>query len=275
MKADSIKTELYKDFFQLCQRVARSAGAVIKRGAGRGLRIEFKRARDMVTQVDREAERVAIQIIHNTYPSHTIITEEKGLIGLADAEYVWYLDPLDGTTNFVHGFPVYGISVAIAHGSDLLAAAIYDPTRDELFSAYHGGGAFLNGRPIQVSSIPDLEHSLVATGFYYEHDELFQLNMTIWNEVYKKTQGLRRAGAAAIDLAYVAAGRLDGFWEFSLQPWDMAAGALLVLEAGGVVTHIDGSPFDIRYSHQRHIMAANPHLHRELQASIGQFLTTD
>ncbi len=260
----------FSEIYFTAWRAAKSAGSTIRRLTGNPRKIDFKRTRDMVTNVDRAAEQVIVDIIQSKFPTHSILAEERGEIHQPDSSFEWIVDPLDGTTNFVHRFPVYCVSIGVAYRGEIVVGAIYDPIRDELFCAKKGGGAFLNGRPIHVSHTPELGKSLLATGFPYINDALFELNMRIWVKLYGQTQGLRRAGAAALDLAMVACGRLDGFWEFSLKPWDLAAGVLLIQEAGGTVTAICGKAFDL--ATVPHIITGTPLIHRAMLDRILPYL---
>jgi myo-inositol-1(or 4)-monophosphatase len=223
-------------------RAARRAGSIINRAAlaGGNLQVKSKRANDFVTEVDRGAEAAIIEIVQKSYPDHGILGEESGLIDSAKHEYRWIIDPLDGTTNFIHGFPQYCVSIGVERGGALTHAVVYDPTRDELFTASKGGGAFLNDRRIRVSKCTRLGDALVGTGFPFKELTRVDLYIKQLRHLMEKSSGVRRAGAAALDLAYVACGRLDGFWELGLSPWDIAAGALLIQEAGGLVGDLDG-----------------------------------
>jgi len=240
--------------------IAREAGELIRQMTPRKREIDFKGVRDMVTEVDHASESLIRKRVAAQFPEHRILAEESGGRGTA-SDTIWIIDPLDGTTNFVHGFPMYAVSIGVAHGAALIAGVVYDPVRDECFSARRGGGAWLNERPIHVSATADLGHSLLATGFPYSNNAPYQLNMDLWQQIYGKTQGLRRAGSAALDLSYLAAGRLDGFWEFMLEPWDQAAGGLIVQEADGYITRLDGTPWQVG---DRQILAANPDIHAAL-----------
>src|ERR1044071_7509153 len=217
-------------------RAARRAGSIINRSAlgGAALKVRSKRANDFVTQVDGEAEQAGMEIVRKAYPDHGFIAEESGET-TPDAEYLWIIDPLDGTTNFIHGFPQYAVSVAVQHRGALTHAVVYDPGKNELFTASKGRGAFLNDRRIRVSKCLKLEGALVGTGFPFKELGRADIYLAQLKAMMEKTAGVRRAGAAALDLAYVACGRLDAFWELGLSPWDMAAGALLIQEAGGLV----------------------------------------
>jgi myo-inositol-1(or 4)-monophosphatase len=221
-------------------KAARRAAAVINRAARDldGVTVTRKRHNDFVTEVDQAAEAAIIEVLRKAYPAHAILAEESGADGAS--EYEWIVDPLDGTTNFIHGFPQYAVSIALRHRGVLEQAVVFDPGRNELFTATRGRGAFLNDRRVRVSKRAKLAESLIGTGFPFRDLAHLDEYMTAFKAVTRETAGIRRAGAAALDLAYVAAGRLDGFWEIGLSPWDMAAGALLVLEAGGLVSDFDG-----------------------------------
>jgi myo-inositol-1(or 4)-monophosphatase len=222
-------------------RAARRGASVINRAAlaGGGLQVSSKRANDFVTEVDRGAEAAIVEVIRKAYPAHAILAEESGASEGAD-EFRWIIDPLDGTTNFIHGFPQYCVSIGVEHKGALEHAVVYDPVRDELFTATKGRGAFLNDRRIRVSKCVKLGDALVGTGFPFKELGRVDLYLRQLRALMEKSSGVRRAGAAALDLAYVACGRLDAFWELGLSPWDMAAGTLLIQEAGGLVGDLDG-----------------------------------
>ncbi len=249
-----------QDFFQTALTAAQVAGNIIRQNLNKSLEIDFKGRANAVTQVDRESENTIISIIKDKYPNHSIIAEERPAIDTT-SDYKWIIDPLDGTTNYIHGFPVFSISIALAFRNDVILGTVYDPLRNELFSAIKNFGAYLNKKKIRVSTVKKLTAALVATGFPYEVQENFYLNMKIFQNMYKNTQGVRRAGSAAIDLCYVACGRLDGFWEFDLNPWDIAAGALIVKEAGGLVTDTENNTYRLE---NQHIIASNQLIHREM-----------
>jgi myo-inositol-1(or 4)-monophosphatase len=259
-----------KEIYLTAQRAAKSAGSTIRRMMGGQRKIDYKRTRDMVTNVDRAAEQTVIDIIQAKFPHHSILAEERDEICNPDSPFEWIVDPLDGTTNFVHQFPAFCTSIGITYNGEVVVGAIYDPLRDDLFTARKNGGAYLNGKPIHVSDTRDLGHSLLGTGFPYTNDKIFELNMRLWVGLYGQTQGLRRAGSAALDLAMVACGRLDGFWEFSLRPWDVAAGTLLIQEAGGSVTAICGKALNVREI--PHILVGNPQIHGQLLHRILPYL---
>ena len=222
-------------------RAARRAGSIINRASldGGALNVRSKRANDFVTQVDGAAEQAVMEIVRKSYPDHGFIAEESGETA-PDAEYLWIIDPLDGTTNFIHGFPQYAVSIAVQHRGALTHAVVYDPGKNELFTASKGRGAFLNDRRIRVSKCQRLDDALVGTGFPFKELSRLDLYMKQLRVFMSKSSGVRRAGAAALDLAYVACGRLDAFWELGLSKWDMAAGALLITEAGGLVADPTG-----------------------------------
>jgi myo-inositol-1(or 4)-monophosphatase len=249
-------------FIDTAVEIGREAAALIAQAVERrGLSdrsFELKGDYDLVTETDRASEKLIVGRLRQHFPTHSIVAEEGG--GREEAsEYRWYVDPLDGTTNFAHGFPVFNTTLALERAGEMICGVIIDPTRGEVFRAEAGAGAYLNDRRIRVSSAARLEEALSATGFpsRKRHQDV---NIHFYYQLAMLSHGVRRAGAAAIDLAYVACGRLDLFWEFSLNPWDMAAGTLLVREAGGVVTDMHGGPFNLR---GKHVLADNGLLHRE------------
>lgn len=222
-------------------KAARKAGTVIMRHADHvdRLSIETKGRNDFVSEVDRLAEAEIIQTIRNAYPDHAILAEESG--EQAGSQYKWIIDPLDGTTNFLHGYPQYAVSIAVSNEGKLDQAVVFDPLRNEMFIASRGKGAQLNDRKIRVSKTINMEAALLGTGFPFKEFDRLDDWIETFRELLPMTSGVRRAGSAALDLAHLASGRLDGFWEFGLKPWDMAAGCLLIQEAGGIVTDIDGA----------------------------------
>ncbi len=222
--------------------IARDAGALLMSHFDKHIAIEYKGDVDLVTAADRKSEKLIVERLKAAWPDYGIVGEE-GTRTAPDATFRWYVDPLDGTTNFAHGYPVFCVSIGLAGKNDQLEAAVlYDPTRDELFAAERGQGATLNGKRIQVSKINRLADSLLGTGFP-SHKRHKNPNIHFYQQLTLRSHGVRRAGSAALDLANVACGRYDGFWEFNLNPWDTAAGVLLVLEAGGTVTRFDGGEF--------------------------------
>ncbi|MSQ55004.1 MAG: inositol monophosphatase [Betaproteobacteria bacterium] len=245
-------------------KAARRAGAVIARASldPGAIEVRAKRVNDFVTQVDKAAETSAIDIIRKAYPGHGILAEESGEnVGGADNEHVWIIDPLDGTTNFIHGFPHYCVSIGVQHRGTIAHGVIYDPNRNELFTATRGSGAFLNDRRLRVTKCLRLADALVATGFPFKELSRLDIYMRQLKTLMGSCAGVRRAGSAALDLAYVAAGRCDAFWELGLSKWDMAAGALLIQEAGGLVTDPKGEP---NYMESGDIVAGTPKVFSEL-----------
>ncbi len=251
-------------------RAARSAGDIIVRSSDSigQLRIDQKGRNDYASEVDRSAEREIIQIIKSAYPDHAILAEESG--AHQGNDYVWIIDPLDGTTNFLHGFPQYAVSIAMKHKGKLEIGVIYDPLRDELFTAERGGGAMLNNRRIRVTQPTSLKGALLGTGFPFKTDEHLNAYVGMFKALTTQCAGIRRAGAAALDLAYVAAGRLDGFWEIGVMEWDMAAGILLIKEAGGVVTDFS---FNDKYMESGNVIAASPKMHQLMYQLIEPHVT--
>jgi len=244
--------------------IAREAGALLMHYFQQHLKIEYKGEADLVTAADRASEVLIRERIRQQWPTHDVLGEEQGLSDQG-SDYRWYIDPLDGTTNFAHGFPVFCVSMGLerrlsGQAGERIAAVIYDPTRDELFSAEQGRGAHLNGEPIHVSKTPSLKESLLATGFPSQKRHK-NPNIYFYHQITLHSHGVRRAGSAALDLCNVATGRFDGFWEFNLNPWDTAAGVLIVEEAGGKVTRFDGSPFELN---SRETVASNGLIHSAL-----------
>ncbi|KAB7628393.1 inositol-1-monophosphatase [Alkalilimnicola sp. S0819] len=237
-------------------RAARAAGNIIVRHMDRldAVSIESKGRNDFVSDVDRLAEQEIIQILRKAYPHHAILGEESGAHGQADDEYLWVIDPLDGTTNYLHGVPHFAVSIALRHQGRLEAGVIYDPLRQELFTAARGQGAQLDGRRIRVSDRRGLDGALLGTGFPFKAQQHMDAYLDMFRALSRHASDLRRAGAASLDLAYVACGRLDGFWEIGLQPWDIAAGALLIQEAGGIVGDLQGGP---SFLDSGHVVAGN------------------
>jgi myo-inositol-1(or 4)-monophosphatase len=245
--------------------IARESCVLLNDYARRRVGFELKGDHDLVTVADRASEKLIIERLQRVYPSHSIVAEESGEHE-GSSEYRWYVDPLDGTTNFAHGFPVYNVTLALEHKGELVAGVIADPTRGEFFTAERGSGAFLNGEQIHVSKAARLTEGLAGTGFPSRKRHQ-NINVHFFHQVSMMTHGVRRAGAAAIDLAYVACGRLDMFWEFSLNPWDIAAGVLLIREAGGSVSDMRGKPISLR---AENILADNGLLHEETLALFGE-----
>ena len=244
-------------------QTAQEAGRILQERLGRSIQITNKGTIDLVTEADLAAERLIIERINSYHPRHSVLAEESGasrLEGEPKSEYLWIIDPLDGTTNFAHGYPCYCVSIALEHDGVIELGVIYDPTRDETFAAERGDGATLNGRRIRASEIDDLNRAMLCTGFPYDVRDRGDFARHFSNFIMN-AQAVRRDGSAALDLAYVACGRFDGFWEEGLRPWDVAAGVLLVEEAGGRVSHYDGTPFNV---YTPPIVASNGLLHEEM-----------
>jgi len=254
-------------------KAARRAGTIITRAAMNleRLTITRKAHSDFVSEVDRAAEEAIIKILLDAYPDHSILAEESGKSGqVGKSEYQWIIDPLDGTTNFLHGFPKYCVSIALLYRGVLSQAVIYDPVSDELFTASRGGGAFLNDHRIRVSKRIQLGESLIGTGFPFRDFTHMEAYLAMFKDLIPKTAGIRRPGSAALDLAYVAAGRYDGFWETGLAPWDIAAGCLLILEAGGMVSDLEGNG---QYLKSGQVVAGNPKIFVQLLQVFSPHLT--
>ena len=252
-------------------KAARAAGSIINRAALdiEAVRISQKKVNDYVTEVDHAAEQAIIETLLTAYPGHGIWAEESGREhGAKDSEFVWIIDPLDGTTNFIHGLPVYCVSIALAVKGKVEQAVVYDPTRNDLFTATKGRGAFLNDRRLRVSKRTELKQALVSTGFPFRPGDNFNQYLQMMGDVMQRTAGLRRPGSAALDLAYVAAGYTEGFFEKGLQPWDVAAGSLLVTEAGGLVGNFTG---EADYLEQEECLAGNPKVYGQLVGILGKY----
>jgi len=247
------------EFVPRAAEIAREGGALLMQYFVQNVAIEYKGDADLVTIADRTSEKLLVERIHDTWPQHDILGEE-GTSTKSGSDYRWYVDPLDGTTNFAHGYPVFCVSLGLEYRGDLIAGVVYDPTRDELFAAEKGKGATLNGKPIHVSKTTKLAESILATGFP-SHKRHKNPNIHFYHQLTLRSHGVRRAGSAALDLAYVACGRFDGFWEFNLNPWDTSAGVVVVREAGGMVGNFSGGPFDIS---SREVLASNGLIHEEL-----------
>ncbi len=251
-------------------KAARRAGSIISRASENleVLTIKHKSLNDLVSEVDRASEDAIIDVIKTAYPDHAILAEESGASG--DSEYVWIIDPLDGTTNFLHGFPQYCVSIGLFHKGVPTHGVIFDPTRNDLYTASRGRGAFLNDKRLRVSKRDKLIDGLIGTGFPFRMFEYLDAYNGMLKELMTKCAGVRRPGAAALDLAAVAAGRFDGFWEIGLSPWDMAAGVLMVTEAGGLVTDLNGND---KFMERGQIVAASPKIFTQLLQVIQPHLT--
>lgn len=237
---------------------ARAAGALLREGYGKRHSIDHKGRIDLVTEMDRKVEDFLLGSVRQRYPDHTILSEESGHFNGSD-KHSWFIDPLDGTTNYAHSIPHFSVSIAYAEAGQVKLGVVYEPMRDECFTAEHGQGAFLNGERISVSATADLVTSLMVTGFPYDSSITGKTNLENFAHFTRLTQGVRRMGSAAVDMCYVAAGRFDGYWETILQPWDLAAGSLIVQEAGGVITSLGGDPTFMQPPYA--ILVGNPKVH--------------
>lgn len=253
-------------------RAARAAGDIIVRAMDRVdlLNVTLKSRNDFVSDVDRQAEQEIVTILRKAYPDHAVLGEEHGAQGPERSEHVWVIDPLDGTTNFLHGFPQFAVSIALLHRGKPERGVVYDPLRQELFTAARGAGAMLDNRRLRVTKQKGLAGALLGTGIPFKDQSYIDPYLGMLKSLLKDAAGIRRAGSAALDLAYVAAGRFDGFWEIGLQSWDMAAGLLLVQEAGGIVSDLEGGD---RYLETGSIVTANPKLHTAMLELIKPHLT--
>ena len=252
-------------------KAARAAGNIINRAAldVESVRVSQKQVNDFVTEVDQAAEAAIIETLLTAYPGHGILAEESGQEhGAKDSEFVWIIDPLDGTTNFIHGLPVYCVSIALAVRGKIEQAVIYDPTRNDLFTATKGRGAFQNDRRLRVSKRIRMQDCLISTGFPFRPGDNFQTYLAMMADIMPRCAGLRRPGAAALDLAYVAAGFTDGFFEAGLSPWDVAAGSLLVTEAGGLVGNFTG---EANFLDQKECLAGNPKIYGQMVSLLGKY----
>ena len=252
-------------------KAARAAGGLINRASMDIdlIKVNTKAPNDFVTEVDQAAENIIIETLLAAYPGHAILAEESGRArGAKDSEYLWIIDPLDGTTNFIHGFPVYAVSIALAHRGQVQQAVVYDPSRNDLFFASKGRGAFLNDKRLRVSKRLRLADSLIGTGFPFRKGDNFKRYLQMFEDVMQQCAGLRRPGAAALDLCYVAAGWYDGFFETGLSPWDIAAGSLMITEAGGLVGNFTG---EADFLYQREVVAGNPKVYAQLVGILAPY----
>ena len=256
---------------EIAVRAARAAGDLIISHADsiESLEISSKGLNDFVSEVDKKAEQVIVDILLNAYPNHAILGEEGGHQGRLDGEFTWVIDPLDGTTNFLHGFPQFAVSIALLHKSRIECGVIYDPVRQELFAALREGGATLNNRRLRVTQRKSFAGALLGTGLPVKDQNYNDAYFGMLRALMKDSAGIRRGGAAALDLAWVACGRIDGFWEIGLQPWDIAAGVLLIQESGGIVTDFEGSD---GYMANGDILTGNPTLHALMEETIQPFV---
>ncbi len=254
-----------KIYFRASREAALKAGRMLKDSIGQSSEIFYKGTVDLVTNFDTRAQRMIIDHISSRFPDHDYLAEE-GLSQKKGAEFRWIIDPLDGTTNYAHSFPVFTVSIALERNGEVILGLVYDPMREEMFSAVKGEGAFLNKKGIKVSAVDDLNKSLLATGFPYDIRTSEVNNIAHFNNFLTRAQGIRRCGSAAMDLCYVACGRFDGFWELKLSPWDMAAGALIVQEAGGRISDFRNEEFTIFGSE---ILASNGLIHQKIVKVLG------
>jgi myo-inositol-1(or 4)-monophosphatase len=263
-----MNSDLSTNILKTAVSAARLAGDIILRNLGHLTRgdVEKKQAFDFVTKVDRWSEAVIVQTIREKFPSHSFLAEETFRQPGTDA-FRWIIDPLDGTTNYIHRYPVFSVSIALAHEGEVIVGVVFDPLRDELFHAVRGEGAFLNNLPIAVSETGILADSLIATGFPFRKKELVDLYLMAFKSVFHEVSGIRRAGSAAIDLAYLAAGRVDGFFELGLSPWDIAAGSLIIREAGGSITDFGGGN---EYLSTGNVVAGNKTVHGPILEKIRE-----
>ncbi len=252
---------------QAAVEAGQAAGALLLRYAETGFQIEYKNPINLVTDADRAAEQCVIDLLKTRFPDHHFLAEERGRDDEGSSPYRWIIDPLDGTTNFAHGYPTYCVSVGLEYEGRCIMGVVFDPSRNELFTAFEHRGAYLNGRPIHVSNTKALDSSLLVTGFAYDIRETKRNNLDHFAKFALKAQGLRRTGSAALDLCYVAAGRFDGFWEVRLSPWDMAAGSVIAREAGGRLTDFSGNNLSI---YGQELVASNGRIHEAMLAVLNQ-----
>jgi myo-inositol-1(or 4)-monophosphatase len=249
-----------QSYLETAVDIAREAGALLAHYFERRIGFELKGDFDLVTEADRNSEKLVVERLRSYFPTHSILGEETGTHE-GTSEYRWYVDPLDGTTNFAHGFPMFNVTLGLERAGEMIAGVIFDPIRQEMFSAERGAGAYLNGRRTYVSQVKKLGDSLACTGFPSRKRHL-NINIHFYHQMAMATHGVRRTGTAALDLAYISCGRLDTFWEFGLNPWDQAAGVLIVAEAGGAVSDMHGGPHSVPAS--GHLLADNGHLHTQV-----------
>lgn len=249
------------EFQKIATEAAQVGGTILQDYAQSGFTIEHKDLVNLVTDADRESEAAIVNVLHRAYPSHQILAEEEGLHAASSSPFKWIIDPLDGTTNFAHGFPMYTVSIGLEYQGDCIVGVVWDPTKQELYAGAKGEGATLNGQPIQVSKVSKLHQALLVTGFGYDIRETADNNLDEFCRFSLGAQGVRRTGTASLDMCYVACGRFDGFWELKLNPWDTAAGLVIIQEAGGRVTNYKNEPFSI---YGKKIVASNGLIHQEI-----------
>jgi len=255
-----------KDFLAVAGQAARAAGMLLRENIHGKREIAYKGDINLVTEMDMRSERTVVKTLLASFPDHGIMAEEETMIQNGSG-YMWIIDPLDGTTNYAHGYPCFSVSIALERDGEIIVGAVYDPMRDELFSALKGEGAYLNGAKIHVSHVDTLIKSLLATGFPYDRKVSKKNNMNYFHDLLMASQEVRRDGSAALDLCSVASGRFDGFWELKLKPWDVAAGSLIVREAGGTISDFSGTRFSI---HDDEILATNGKIHAQMLETLQQ-----
>ena len=255
-----------KDMMAVAQEAALKAGAILRENIHGTRSITFKDDINLVTEMDVRSERAVVEVLRASFPGHGIIAEEETNVRNGSG-FTWIIDPLDGTTNYAHGYPCFSVSIALEHDDEIVLGVVYDPMRGELFTAQKGQGAFLNGKPIRVSGIDTLIKSLLATGFPYDRKMSEKNNMDYFHDLLMASQEVRRDGSAALDLCYIASGRFDGFWELKLKPWDVAAGSLIVREAGGMVSDFSGTRFSI---YDNEILASNGVIHGQMMERLKE-----
>ncbi|MFC1513924.1 inositol monophosphatase family protein [candidate division KSB1 bacterium] len=263
-RAVEIDIEVYR---KVACYAAEEAGKILMNGLKKRVSIEYKGRIDLVTNVDKESQECILSILQNHFPNHDYLAEEEENHQTNNSEFLWVIDPLDGTTNYSHGYNCFSISIALLYNNEIILGIVYDPWSNELFHALHEKGAYLNNAPIKVSEESVLERSLLVTGFPYDIKESSITNLGLFNHLIMKAQAVRRDGSAALDLAYLAAGRFDGFWELKLHPWDVAAGALIVREAGGIISDFAGNEFDIK---SFDVLATNEKIHKHMIRAISE-----
>jgi len=254
-----------RDYLRFARQTAVGAGSLLLKKANKHNRVSFKGRINLVTEADLASERYIIKAIEKKFPNHSILAEEESAKNKA-SEFKWIIDPLDGTTNFAHGFPFYCVSIALEYRGEIILGVVYDPQREELFHATIGGGSFLNGKKIHVTEETKLSRALLATGFPYDIGSSNEDNLKNFARFAKVARGIRRPGSAALDLCYLACGRIDGFWELKLSPWDTAAGKLIVEEAGGKVTDFNGEKYFI---YGKYILASNGRIHNQMKRILS------
>ncbi|ULA59486.1 MAG: Inositol-1-monophosphatase [Nitrospira sp.] len=265
--SQTLSSDEYDCYLATAIQAAEAAGLVLLEHARTGFRIDHKAAINLVTDADRQAEECIVRTILSAHPTHRILAEERGRDGATESPYQWIIDPLDGTTNFAHGFPFYSVSIGLEYRGACLVGVVLDPTRRELFTGVAGKGAYLNGDRLRVSSNESLDRSLLVTGFAYDIRETTNNNLDHFSRISLRAQGVRRTGSAALDLSYVASGRFDGYWEVKLSPWDMAAGIVIVREAGGLVSGFQQDTFSL---YGQELVATNGRIHHQLLDVINQ-----